>query len=342
MGIGSSLSNALTTVKKKTDTYNKNRNYATDIDRTNKWSQQLEDTYNQINNMGKFSYDMNNDAFYQQYAQRYADNAKLAMQDTVGQISALTGGYGNSYAATAGQAMYNQQMEGLNDRATELYQLALQQYNAESDRLNNLYSITANAYGMEQDRINAEIAEAQWNADFEERQRQYNLGLMMDAAGMAIDVGKFGANMAFDVSRAAVSDYQWGKSFDYKAERDKVSDQQFADQLALEYDALSREYGYKYAALEQDKNQHSAEMEYKYAALNDEIKKAKSENISIDVAREIAVLRNSMNTHNWIGAPYSEADITGAMVDEIEAAYLEGTYTTEEVEALLDYLGVEY
>ena len=267
MGIGSSLSNALTTVKKKTDTYNKNRNYATDIDRTNKWSQQLEDTYNQINNMGKFSYDMNNDAFYQQYAQRYADNAKLAMQDTVGQISALTGGYGNSYAATAGQAMSKQQMEGLNDRATELYQLALQQYNAESDRLNNLYSITANAYGMEQDRINAEIAEAQWNADFDERQRQYNLGLMMDAAGMAIDVGKFGANMAFDVSRAAVSDYQWGKSFDYKAERDLVSDQQFKDQLALEYDALGREYDYKYAALEQDQNQHKAEMDYKYATL---------------------------------------------------------------------------
>ena len=340
MGIGSSLSNALTTVKKKTDTYNKNRNYATDIDRTNKWSQQLEDTYNQINGREKFSYDMNNDAFYQQYAQRYADNAKLAMQDTVGQISALTGGYGNSYAATAGQAMYNQQMEGLNDRATELYQLALQQYNAESDRLNNLYSITANAYGMEQDRINAEIAEAQWNADFDERQRQYNLGLMMDAAGMAIDVGKFGANMAFDVSRAAVSDYQWGKSFDYKAERDKVSDQQFADQLALEYDALSREYGYKYAALEQDQNQHKAEMDYKYATLAQ--KQTDDDDVSIDVAREIEMLRNSATILKWRDEPYTEADITSMMVDEIEAAYLEGTYTTEEAEALLDYLGIEY
>lgn len=259
MGIGSSIYDAITTVKKKKNEYDLNRNYGgygANINRTNKFADQLEDAYNQINNREKFSYDMNNDAFYQQYASSYANNAKLAMENTVAQASALTGGYANSYAATAGQAMYNQQMEGLNDRATELYQLALQQYNAESDRLNNLYATTANAYGIEQDRINTEIAEAQWNAEYDEMQRQYNLGLMMDAAGMAIDVGKFGANMAFDVSRAAVSDSQWRESMDYQKERDAVADSQW--QQSFDYkagrDAVSdsqfaQELAYKYAAL---------------------------------------------------------------------------------------------
>ena len=259
MGIGSSLYDAITTVKKKKDEYDLNRHYGSygaNINRTNKWSDELENAYNNIQNMEKFSYDMNNDAFYQQYASSYANNAKLAMENTVAQASALTGGYANSYAATAGQAMYNQQMEGLNDRATELYQLSLQQYNAESDRLNNLYATTANAYGIEQDRINSEIAEAQWNASFDEQQRQYNLGLMMDAAGMAIDVGKFGANMAFDVSRAAVSDAQWEKRFGYQQERDKVADAQWqqsfdykASRDAVSDSQFAQELAYKYAAL---------------------------------------------------------------------------------------------
>lgn len=337
MGIGSSLSNALTTVKKKTDTYNKNRNYAADIDRTNKWSQQLEDTYNQINGREKFSYDMNNDAFYQQYAQRYADNAKLAMQDTVGQVSALTGGYGNSYAATAGQAMYNQQMEGLNDRATELYQLALQQYNAESDRLNNLYSITANAYGMEQDRINAEIAEAQWNAGFEEQQRQYNLGLMMDAAGMAIDVGKFGADLAFDVSRAAVSDYQWQKSFNYGAERDKVADSQW--QAAMDYQK-ERDFV--------SDSQFKQELDYKYAALNGSSGGSGGDTQPWydvgETGRMVADLRKSIVNSIWGKVELNKSDeaVSEKMVEEIEKGYNNGKYTREEAAAMLDYLGIDY
>lgn len=254
MGIASSL---LGTVKKKKNEYDANKNYASQIDRTNKWSDELESLYGQISGREKFSYDMNNDAFYNQYAQQYANNAKLAMEDTVGQVSALTGGYGNSYAATAGQAMYNQQMEGLNDRATELYQLALQQYNAEGDRLANLYSMTANAYGMEQDRINSEIAEAQWNAEFDEAQRQYNLNMAYNASRALVGDAQWAAGYAFDASRAAASDAQWEKSFAYQADRDKVSDSQW--QQSFDYNA------------ERDKvsdEQFEREMAYKYAALN--------------------------------------------------------------------------
>lgn len=298
MGIGSNLYSALSTVKKKKNEYDANKNYSTQVDRTNKWADELEGLYGQISNREKFSYDMNNDAFYQQYAQQYANNAKLAMEDTVGQVSALTGGYGNSYAATAGQAMYNQQMQGLNDKATELYQLALQQYNAEGDRLNNLYSMTANAYGMEQDRINSEIAEAQWNAQFDEQKRQYNLNMLYNASRALAQDTQWAAGYAFDVGRAAVSDAQWQKSFDYNAdrdkvadeqwqqsfkyqqERDKVSDLQYESDLTYKYDALNKEMDYKYASMKND-------FEYKYAALNQskEEEEAKNPTYEYDVVR---------------------------------------------------------
>lgn len=131
------------------------------VNKKNKWEDELDSIYNQINTREKFKYNMNADALYKQYAQQYENNAKLAMQDTVGQISALTGGYGNSYAETAGQAMYNQQMQGLNDRALELYQLALNQYNAEGDRLMNIYGITADQYNTEYNKIRDEVADQQ-------------------------------------------------------------------------------------------------------------------------------------------------------------------------------------
>lgn len=315
MGIGSSLYDAITTVKKKKDENDLNRNYGSygaNINRTNKWEDELVNAYNNIQNREKFSYDMNNDAFYQQYASSYANNAKLAMENTVAQASALTGGYANSYAATAGQAMYNQQMEGLNDRATELYQLALQQYNAESDRLNNLYATTANAYGIEQDRINSEIAEAQWNAEMDEMQRQYNLGLMMDAAGMAIDVGKFGANMAFDVSRAAVSDAQWEKSFGYQQERDKVADDQW-----------QQSFDYKASRDAVSDIQFEKELEYKYAALNDKKKGYNSDNVDLSHVMNIIYTKRFGQYQGDEGRASAILDLLdNGDVNEDEAKYL--------------------
>lgn len=232
------------------------------VNKKNKWEDELDSIYQQIQSRDKFKYDMNNDALYKQYAQQYQQNAKLAMQDTVGQVSALTGGYGNSYAQTAGQAVYNQTMGGMNDKALELYQLALNRYNAEGDRLMNLYGITADQYQTEYNRIRDEVADEQWQKSFDESQRQYNLGLAMDAAGMVIDVGKFGASMAFDMSRAAASDAQWEKSFGYQKERDAVSDAQW--QQSFDYkksrDAISDgqfadELAYKYAALYERNNE---------------------------------------------------------------------------------------
>lgn len=246
------------------------------VDKTNKWEDELKSIYDQNVNREKFKYDMNADALYKQYAQQYEQNAKLAMQDTVGQVTALTGGYGNSYAQTAGQAVYNQQMSGMNDKALQLYQMALNQYNAEGDRLMNLYGITADQYQTEYNRIRDEVADEQWAKSFDEQQRQYNLGLAMDAAGMAIDVGKFGASMAFDISRAAASDAQWVKSFDYQKERDLVSDTQWQQSFNYqkEQDAIAnsqwqQSFDYKKERDGISDAQFQKELDYKYAALDE-------------------------------------------------------------------------
>jgi hypothetical protein len=61
------------------------------------------------------------------------------MADTMGQASAMTGGYGSSYAQSVGQQAYQNSLDSLNDIVPELYQMAYDRYNQEgADMLNQL------------------------------------------------------------------------------------------------------------------------------------------------------------------------------------------------------------
>ncbi len=107
-----------------------------------------------IQNGKKFSYDVNGDALYQQYKDSYMRQGKIAMQDAMGQAAAMTGGYGNSYAASVGNQAYQSYLQQLNDRIPELYQLALDRYNTERQDLYNQYGLLENAYNREHDTFN--------------------------------------------------------------------------------------------------------------------------------------------------------------------------------------------
>ena len=64
-----------------------------------RWDDELTSLYDQIRNRKKFSYDMGTDPLYQQYREQYQRLGRLAMQDTMGQAAALTGGYRAGLAA---------------------------------------------------------------------------------------------------------------------------------------------------------------------------------------------------------------------------------------------------
>ena len=99
------------------------------------WEDQLKETANKILNREKFSYDLNGDALYKQYKDRYTQQGKQAMMDTMGQAAALTGGYGNSYAQSVGQQTYQGYMQGLTDKIPTLYQIAMDKYTSEGNQM---------------------------------------------------------------------------------------------------------------------------------------------------------------------------------------------------------------
>lgn len=144
---------------------------------------QISELWNQITSRQPFSYDMNGDALYQQYADIYQNNANLAMQNAMAQSAALTGGYGNSYAQAAGQQAYAQQMQNLNDVGMELYDRAYGEYQAEGQ---DLYNQFATLYGISQDKE----ASDQWhaiNGDFEYDEKGNIIGLKGGEAAEAAE-----------------------------------------------------------------------------------------------------------------------------------------------------------
>ena len=86
-------------------------------------------------NREAFSYDPTQDSLYQQYREQYLNLGRLAMEDTMGKAAALTGGYGNSYAQTAGQQSYEAYMQQLGSVIPELYDRAYDRYTAEGEAL---------------------------------------------------------------------------------------------------------------------------------------------------------------------------------------------------------------
>lgn len=123
----------------------------------------LDNLYSQVVGREKFTYDMNTDILYQQYKDQYMRAGNKAMQDTLGQASALTGGYDNSYAQSVAQQTYQGYLGELNNRIPELYQMAFDRYQQEGNDLYQQFSMASDLYGKEYAQYRDQVAD--WQAD---------------------------------------------------------------------------------------------------------------------------------------------------------------------------------
>jgi hypothetical protein len=153
--------------------YNNKTNAENALANYGDFSYSKSDMFNQIMdkilNREKFSYDVNGDALYQQYKDKYIQQGKMAMADTMGQAAAMTGGYGNSYAASVGNQAYQASLQNLNDVIPQLYQMAYDRYNQEGQDLYNQYGMLSDdrstEYGMWGDKRNMLAADRDYYAN---------------------------------------------------------------------------------------------------------------------------------------------------------------------------------
>ena len=173
---------------------NARKNYESQGAYTSQWKSQIDDTVSGILNRPKFSYDVNADALYGQYKDRYVNLGQQAMADTMGQAAKLTGGYGNSNAQMVGQQAYQGYLQALTDKIPELAQLAYQRYTQEGQDLYQKYGMLS---GQEQADYN------RWNDERNYRYNAYN-------TERGFDYGQY---------RDTVGDSQWQSQFDEDARR---------------------------------------------------------------------------------------------------------------------------
>lgn len=113
---------------------------------------QAREIYDRLQNRQGFRYDVNADALYRQYRDQYSALGRAAMEDTMGRAQAMTGGYANSYAQTAGQQAYQGYLEKLNEALPQLYDRALERYQQEGDALRERYDLAQKLGQQEYDR----------------------------------------------------------------------------------------------------------------------------------------------------------------------------------------------
>ena len=170
--------------------------YASAPTYTNKYQSQIDELTAQILGREAFSYDPEKDPTYQQYKESYTRSGERAMQDTLGQVAARTGGLASSYAGSAAQQTYDNYMAALADKIPELKQLAYSMYqdegNTQRANLEMLMALEQGDYAKYADLL------AQYNTD-----RSFDYGVFSDQ-----------------------------RNYDYQAGRDQIADSRYEDETA--------------------------------------------------------------------------------------------------------------
>ena len=232
------------------------------------WQTQLDELMGQIMNRDKFSYDLNGDALYQQYKDKYIQQGKLAMADTMGQAAAMTGGYGSSYAQSVGQQAYQGQLDNLNDIVPELYQMAYDRYKQEGQDLYNQYGLVMDRentdYGRYMDTLNTWMADRDYLTGRADTEYNRDYGQYIDDRNLEYTLHQDGYNKIMDALGIAQGDYYNGADMFYTEQNNKnsVESQKFNDAMNLwnaetgqawnEYNASEEARQYENSLTQQD------------------------------------------------------------------------------------------
>lgn len=169
-----------------------------------KYDNTISQIMDKIANKEEFSYDFNADEMYQNYKDQYTKLGKEAAMNAAGAVSAQTGGFGNSYAASAAAQANQQYLTQLNNVIPELREAALNNYQLQLSKLRDDFSM----YQSEENRLYGQYRDSV--SDY------YN-----------------DLNTLTGGYNTAVGNEQWNKQFDYQKQRDAISDAQWEKQYQL-------------------------------------------------------------------------------------------------------------
>lgn len=129
---------------------------------TTPYNSQYQSTLNELAksylNREKFSYDPYNDPDYQSYLNAYQREGNKAMQDTLAQVAARTGGIASTYAVQAANGAYNDYLERASDMIPQLRLAAYEKYMNEGNNMLNAISLYQNLDNVDYSRYQDDIS----------------------------------------------------------------------------------------------------------------------------------------------------------------------------------------
>lgn len=161
------------------------------------YTDKINELMDQISNREKFSYDADTDPMFQQYLANSMASGQKAMQNTIGQASALTGGYGSTYATAAANGAYNDYVQDAYNNLPEYYNMALEAYQNEGNELYSKLGMYNTADQTEYDRLATAYSANLSNADRIWNQEYSNY---WDTANYNQSAAKFNASLANDTA----------------------------------------------------------------------------------------------------------------------------------------------
>lgn len=167
------------------------------------YSQQIADAIAKLNSRPKFSYDANSDPLFGIAKENYMKMGQQASRDVGGQISAMTGGYGNSYAATAGNQAYQNAIGQINDIIPGLQQNAANLYNQQGADMANQLSMLQNQDSAAAGQFQQGVQN--YYAQLQALQQQYDNAYGADQAAYddAFNAWQANESLAFQKAQAA-------------------------------------------------------------------------------------------------------------------------------------------
>ena len=143
----------------------------------NAWYQQARQSAEALLDRPAFSYDPEADPLYRAAREQYTRQGRRAMEDSMGQAAALSGGYASSYAQLRGDQAYDERLSRLAELLPDYYEKARSAYDKETGRLRDAlgaalglydkdYQLWLDRQSARERQAAAEAKQEQWEQEF--------------------------------------------------------------------------------------------------------------------------------------------------------------------------------
>lgn len=304
------------------------------------YTDQIKAMMEQIQGREKFSYNVDDDTLFQQALASAMSSGKQAMQDTIGQASALTGGYGSTYATSAGNQAYNAFIEDAYDNLPEYYQMALEAYQMEGQEMYNQLNMLNQADATEYQRLYNS-----WDANFTNAQNMYNQEYNYwrdsnDFAYKSASLDLQAQGMAYD---QALSTYQMAQNSADKLYNREYQSWLDTTQNALDIYQTNLDNKYRYDVI--DNNNEQAELDRQWKS--DEAQTERDWEDTWNVAKydvngdgKVDVNDHIAETSAGNGAGASYSSLTSSDINTLKDIYTKAGGGTAGYEAVDRHLGL--